>query len=146
PSGQACATSQPPICGGTCPFQQVCAQTLSGDACECVPAGQTCLVSQAPSCGGACPSGHCGPRGSGAACTCVCEESPSCRFVTKWGNAGSGDGEFNSPIGVAVDANGNVFVADWENQRVQKFTNTGAFLAKWGSAGSGDGQFSGGLK
>jgi hypothetical protein len=33
--------------------------------------------------------------------------------------------------------NGNVFVADRFNNRVQKFTNTGTFLAKWGTAGNG---------
>src|SRR5207247_5095591 len=33
------------------------------------------------------------------------------------------------------------FVADFTNDRIQKFTNTGTFLTKWGSQGSGDGQF-----
>ncbi|MBI4200532.1 MAG: 6-bladed beta-propeller, partial [Chloroflexi bacterium] len=42
---------------------------------------------------------------------------------------------------VAVDASGNVYVADQENDRIQKFTSGGLFLAKWGSFGSGDGQF-----
>jgi hypothetical protein len=41
-----------------------------------------------------------------------------------------------------VDGNGNVFVADPGNYRVQKFTNNGTFLTTWGSMGSGDGQFS----
>jgi tripartite motif-containing protein 71 len=40
-----------------------------------------------------------------------------------------------------VDANGNVFVADSANNRVQKFTNDGTFVATWGSSGSADGQF-----
>ena len=46
------------------------------------------------------------------------------------------------PFDVAVDGGGNVFVADTNNNRIQKFTNTGTFLTKWGSMGSGDGQFS----
>jgi tripartite motif-containing protein 71 len=62
-------------------------------------------------------------------------------FVTKWGSFGSGDGQFNTPEGVAVDGSGNVFVADYGNDRIQKFTNTGTFVTKWGSTGSGDGQF-----
>ena len=40
---------------------------------------------------------------------------------TKWGAFGSGDGEFDSPIGVAVDASNDVYVADFNNDRVQKF-------------------------
>ena len=44
-------------------------------------------------------------------------------FLTKWGSFGSGDGQFgsNSPTAVAVDASGDVFVADNGNNRVQKF-------------------------
>ena len=40
-----------------------------------------------------------------------------------WGSFGSGDGQFgsNSPTAVAVDASGDVFVADNGNNRVQKF-------------------------
>src|SRR5207247_6211397 len=36
---------------------------------------------------------------------------------------------------------GNVYVADAGNQRIQKFTSTGAFITKWGSYGTGDGEF-----
>jgi hypothetical protein len=42
---------------------------------------------------------------------------------------------------VAPDAGGNVYVADFGNQRVQEFTANGAFIRKWGTQGSGDGQF-----
>ena len=42
-------------------------------------------------------------------------------FVTKLGSEGSGDGQFYEPWGVAVDANGNVYVADSWNHRIQKF-------------------------
>ena len=42
---------------------------------------------------------------------------------------------------MAVDASGNVYVADMVNDRIQKFTSEGTFLAKWGSQGNGDGQF-----
>ncbi|MDI6781793.1 MAG: carboxypeptidase regulatory-like domain-containing protein [bacterium] len=61
---------------------------------------------------------------------------------TKWGGSGSGDGQFNYPHGVAVDGSGNVFVVDYYNYRIQKFTADGTFITKWGSYGSGDGQFS----
>ncbi len=69
---------------------------------------------------------------------------PTCgAFLTKWGTTGSMDGQFNGPVGVAVDGSGNVFVADFGNNRIQKFTDTGAFLTKWGTTGSMDGQFNG---
>ena len=38
----------------------------------------------------------------------------------------------NFPVGVAVDPSGNVFVVEPENDRIQKFTNTGTFIKKWG--------------
>jgi CSLREA domain-containing protein len=62
-------------------------------------------------------------------------------FITKWGSLGSGDGQFELPRAVAVDGQGNVYVADSGNHRIQKFTSDGAFLTKWGGFGSGDGQF-----
>jgi hypothetical protein len=43
-------------------------------------------------------------------------------FVSQWGTLGDGDGEFESPEGVRVDAAGTViYVADWLNHRIQKF-------------------------
>lgn len=62
-------------------------------------------------------------------------------FLSRWGSAGKGDGRLNDPDGIAVDPNGNAFVADDGNSRIQEFTSGGAFLAKWGSAGTGAGQF-----
>ena len=43
-------------------------------------------------------------------------------FITKWGTKGSGDGEFWSPAGIAIDGSGYVYVSDTDNRRVQKFT------------------------
>ncbi|MBF0565019.1 MAG: hypothetical protein HQK89_07245 [Nitrospirae bacterium] len=48
---------------------------------------------------------------------------------------------FNWPYGTAVDSGGNVYVAEYANNRIQKFTSSGQFIAKWGSEGSEDGQF-----
>jgi hypothetical protein len=59
-----------------------------------------------------------------------------------WGSRGSGPGQFSQPKGVAVDAAGHVYVADYGNSRVQEYTTDGAFITQWGSPGSGNGQFS----
>ena len=62
-------------------------------------------------------------------------------FSLAWGNAGSGNGQFNTPRGVATDTAGNVYVSDGNNHRIQKFDSSGNFLLAWGSHGSGNGQF-----
>jgi len=43
-------------------------------------------------------------------------------FVTGWGSAGSGEGEFSAPEFLAVDPAGYLYVADKGNFRIQKFT------------------------
>lgn len=62
-------------------------------------------------------------------------------FLLKWGSRGSGNGELNYPRGITVDSNGDVYVVDSFNHRIQKFSNDGNYITKWGSRGSGDYQF-----
>jgi len=40
-----------------------------------------------------------------------------------------------------VASDGSVYVSDWFNHRIQKFTSEGVFVSKWGTEGTGDGQF-----
>ncbi|HEX2233917.1 MAG TPA: hypothetical protein VHG69_11210, partial [Thermoleophilaceae bacterium] len=65
-----------------------------------------------------------------------------CTSGCQAGLAGPGPGQFasGSPAGVAVDAAGNVYLADRNNNRVQKFTSGGAFLDEFGSVGPFDSQ------
>ena len=42
-------------------------------------------------------------------------------FLAQWGTDGGGEGEFYRPNGIAVDLQGNVYVADAGNNRIQKF-------------------------
>jgi sugar lactone lactonase YvrE len=64
-------------------------------------------------------------------------------YVTQWGTSGSSDGQFNHPNGVAVDSSGNIYIADSWNQRIQKFSSSGAYITKWGGYGIGNGLFNG---
>jgi DNA-binding beta-propeller fold protein YncE len=50
------------------------------------------------------------------------------QFLKTWGKKGTEAGEFNLPHAVRVDANGDVYVADRENNRIQVFDAEGKFL------------------
>jgi hypothetical protein len=75
--------------------------------------------------------------------------TPDGQFVAKWSSRGNGDGQLDSPEFIAVDPRvppavarvGDVYVSEYINHRVQKFTSDGQFVVKWGSYGSDDGQF-----
>lgn len=67
-------------------------------------------------------------------------------FVTQWGSAGTGPGQFGEGVygggmpGIAVSKNNLVYVVDSSNHRVQVFTLTGGYVTQWGGRGSGAGQ------
>ena len=52
---------------------------------------------------------------------------------------GSGIGEESASTTSSSD--GNVYVVDYANIRVQKFNNQGDYISKWGTKGQADGQF-----
>jgi tripartite motif-containing protein 71 len=78
---------------------------------------------------------------------------PDGAFVTKWGKGcivdidGDGvpdqpcDGEFYYPSAIAIAPDGSVYVAEWSNNRIQKFDSNGNFITKWGASGTGQGEF-----
>ena len=68
-------------------------------------------------------------------------QSASHPLELKWGESGNKNGEFFNPQNIATDSEGNVYVTDLGNRRVQQFDNNGVFLKAWGSSGSGAGQF-----
>jgi sugar lactone lactonase YvrE len=55
---------------------------------------------------------------------------------------GIGPNHFDQPADVAVNAKGDIFVADgYGNSRVVKFSKDGKFLKEWGNKGKGAGEF-----
>jgi DNA-binding beta-propeller fold protein YncE len=54
-------------------------------------------------------------------------------FALKWGALGSRPGELNAPEGVTVGPEGQIYVADTNNHRVQVFDASGTYLFEWGS-------------
>jgi DNA-binding beta-propeller fold protein YncE len=68
-------------------------------------------------------------------------EFQTCTSSCREGIQGSGDGQFSGPYGVAVDDSGNIYVGDFGNDRVQKFSSSPSFVTKWGSTGAGDDEF-----
>src|ERR1017187_9393870 len=50
-------------------------------------------------------------------------------------------GDFAKPTGVAVDKEGNLYVADTLNDRIEVFDDDGGFIRTWGKNGDGPGYF-----
>jgi len=49
-------------------------------------------------------------------------------WIKSWGESGDQPGQFSTPHSIAVDARGNVYVADRGNRRIQVFDGDGKFL------------------
>jgi DNA-binding beta-propeller fold protein YncE len=58
------------------------------------------------------------------------------KFVKSWGSKGSEPGHFSTVHGIAIDAQGNVYVADTGNKRIQVFDTGGNFKTQFTNIGS----------
>jgi sugar lactone lactonase YvrE len=69
------------------------------------------------------------------------------KYLTTFGSWGTGSSQFNanvpSRIELAFDAQGDIYVTDPGNNRVQKFDSQGNYESQFGSSGTGNGQFNG---
>ncbi|HLZ10866.1 MAG TPA: NHL repeat-containing protein, partial [Chloroflexota bacterium] len=58
-----------------------------------------------------------------------------------FGFPGNGNGQFQQPKGMALGPDGNLYVADSQNHRIEVVTPTGQFVRAWGTKGKDPGQF-----
>lgn len=63
------------------------------------------------------------------------------RSWTRFGEQGSGESQFMSPRGIAASPEGEIYVCDSSNHRIQVFDNTGIFIQSFGCYGQGNGEF-----
>ena len=61
-------------------------------------------------------------------------------FDSAFGSIGAGDSQFNTPTDVAIGPEGDLWVADYANNRIQHFNPAGEFVGQFGSPGSGAGK------
>jgi DNA-binding beta-propeller fold protein YncE len=74
-------------------------------------------------------------------------DADSLKLKRKMGTTGhnhelTSDGDFAKPTGLAVDSEGNLYVCDTLNNRVEIFDADGKFISTFGKSGDGPGYFS----
>jgi RHS repeat-associated protein len=74
-------------------------------------------------------------------CKSGCRKGPL-EYASSFGSSGSEEGQFSGPDGMAIDSQGNVWVADAYNHRIDEFNEAGEYRDSFGSPGSGNAQFS----
>jgi sugar lactone lactonase YvrE len=62
------------------------------------------------------------------------------KYLFSFGTAGTGNGQFSYPAGIAVDSDGSIYISDGYNNNVQVFDKNGVYQSKFGGKGSGAGQ------
>jgi hypothetical protein len=63
-------------------------------------------------------------------------------YLRQFGSYGSGDGQFDNPLGITIGSNETIYVTDQLNDRVEMLDSQGNYIDKFGSNRTGNGQFS----
>lgn len=63
------------------------------------------------------------------------------RYIETIGRTGQGAGEFRTPLGIAIDEEGRIYIADAGNNRVQVVDDAGNYIIEFGSRGWQTGEF-----
>lgn len=59
------------------------------------------------------------------------------------GSYGTDDGQFQWPVQIITNGDGDIFVSDEATNRITRFNEDGEFVSKWGTTGDHEGQFDG---
>jgi DNA-binding beta-propeller fold protein YncE len=65
----------------------------------------------------------------------ILEYTPQGKKVREWGEAGTGAGQFRLPHSIQISQNGDLYVADRENGRIQRFDLEGRYQGEWSQYG-----------
>ena len=62
------------------------------------------------------------------------------KLLKSWGSYGTEPGQLSYPYDLVLGQDGSVYIAEYGNHRVQKFTRDGEVLGTWGTNGKEPGQ------
>ena len=60
-----------------------------------------------------------------------CPGIDPCKKLREWGKPGTGPGEFDTLHGIGISPEGNIYIADRDNHRIQWFDSQGKFLGQF---------------
>ena len=92
---------------------------------KCKADGKKCKKNK-DCCDSKCSDGRCGSR---------CPTRVT--FNTRWGTFGGSDSQFRNPWDISISRDGEVFVTDTDNDRIQVFNESGSFIRTWNGTGNG---------
>ena len=72
-------------------------------------------------------------------CSFIMPTTPGAEvYLGTFSKYGDGDGELIWPVGIAIDSDENIYIADEWMNRISIFTSSGVFLRNWSTQGDGE--------